>query len=110
MNRLNKFKKEDGSLDVKQIAELPIKERMRIIRSLDIKQIVELPFEERMRFIDDLTDEQFHQYVALFPENDGTQQTIPIIVNYSMEDEIRRGTGVDIDEYLKRKRKEFGLE
>ena len=110
MNRLNKFKKEDGSIDVKQIAELPIKERMRIIRSLDIKQIVELPFEERMRFIDDLTDEQFHQYVALFPENDGTQQTIPIIVNYSMEDEIRRGTGVDIDEYLKRKRKEFGLE
>ena len=93
MNRLNKFKKEDGSLDVKQIAELP--------------------FEERMKIIDDLTDEQYHQYTEYLysmPINKELQHVIPVVVDYSMEDEIKRGTAVDFDELLKRLRKEIGLE
>ena len=93
MNRLNKFKKEDGSLDVKQIAELP--------------------FEERMKIIDVFTDEQYHQYTEYLysmPINKGLQHVIPVVVDYSMEDEIKRGTAVDADELLKRLRKEIGLE
>lgn len=77
--------------------------------SLDIERINQLPIEEHLKMIRELSDEQYHQYVASFPENDGTQPVKAIVVDYSMEDEIKRGTGVDIDEYLKRKRKELGL-
>lgn len=67
-----------------------------------------LPIKEHMKMIGELTDEQYHQYVS-FHENNGTPHTKPIIVDYSMEDEIKRGTAVDIDEYLAKKRKELGL-
>lgn len=77
--------------------------------SLDIERMNALPIEEHMKMVGELTDDQYHQYVASFPENDGTQPVKAIVVDYSMEDEIKRGTAVDIDEYLKRKRKELGL-
>lgn len=92
MNGLNNFRKDNGSLDVKQIAELP--------------------FEERMKIIDDLTDEQYHQYTEYLysiPINEGIQHVIPVVVDYSMEDEIKRGTAVDFDDVLERMRKEIGL-
>ncbi len=68
MNKLNKFRKDDGSLDVKQIAEFP--------------------FEERMRIIDNLIDEQYHQYTEYLsmPINEGLHYVIPAVVEYSMED------------------------
>lgn len=92
MNNLNKFRKDNGSLDVKLIAELP--------------------FEERMKVIDDLTDEQYHQYTEYLysmPINEGIKHVIPVVVDYSMEDEIKRGTAVDFDDVLEKMRKEIGL-
>lgn len=92
MNKLNKFRKEDGSFDIKQITELPIEERMRIVNYL--------------------SDDQYHQYIerlSLMPINEGIKHTEAIIVDYSMEDEIKRGTSIDIEEYLAKKRKELGL-
>lgn len=78
--------------------------------SLDIERLNALPIEEHMKMVGELTDEQYHQYVASLPENDGTQPVKAIVVDYSMEDEIKRGTAVDADEFLKRLRKEIGLE
>ena len=83
------FLKEDGSLDIERINALPIEEHMKMVR--------------------ELSEEQYHQYVASFPENDGTQPVKAIVVDYSMEDEIKRGTGVDADEFLKKMRDKYGL-
>lgn len=83
------FLKEDGSLDIERMDALPIEEYMKMVR--------------------ELTDEQYHYYVSSFPVNEDHQPVKAIVVDYSMEDEIKRGTGVDIDEYLAKKRKEIGL-
>lgn len=73
--------------------------------SLDIERINQLPTEEYIKTIDELTDEQYHFYVS-----NSHPHTKAIVVDYSMEDEIKRGTAVDFDELLKRLRKEIGLE
>ena len=78
--------------------------------SLDIERINQLPIEEYMKMIGGLTDEQYHFYVSTLPINTDHQPAKAIVVDYSMEDEIKRGTAVDADELLKRLRKEIGLE
>ncbi|MCH5345933.1 MAG: hypothetical protein J1E63_02415 [Muribaculaceae bacterium] len=80
--------------------------------SMDMKNIAELPIEERMKYVDNLTTEQYHQYIQYLTSksiNEGRKHTREIIVDYTMEDEIKKGTAIDLDEYLKRKRKELGL-
>ena len=78
--------------------------------SLDIERINQLPIEEYMKMIGELTDEQYHFYVSTLPINEDHQPAKAIVVDYSMEDEIKRGTAVDADELLKRLRNEIGLE
>lgn len=76
--------------------------------SLDIEHINRLPIEEYMEIIGKLTDEQYNYYVSTLPINEGKQHTKAVIVDYTMEDEIKRGTGVDIEDFLKELRKELG--
>ena len=80
--------------------------------SLDIEKIADLPIEERMKYVDNLTDEQYHQYAKLLSSksmNEGRKHTREIFVDYTMEDEIKRGTGVNVDDLLKELRTELGL-
>lgn len=77
--------------------------------SLDIERINQLPIEEYMKMIGELSDEQLIQYDSTFPKNDGTQHTTPIKVDYTLEDEIKRG-GVILKDYLKEKMKKYGIE
>ena len=77
--------------------------------SLDIDKINNLPIEEYIEVVENMTDEQYHYYVSTSPINDGNQHTKAIPVDYTMEDEIKRGTAVDFAEYIKRKKKELGL-
>lgn len=72
--------------------------------NLDIERINQLPTEEYIKMIDELTDEQYHFYVSNCPPH-----TKAIVVDYSMEDEIKRGTAVDLDDVLEKLRKEIGL-
>lgn len=73
--------KEDGSLDVERIDQLPVEEHMRVLGEFTSKQMDE--YLSRSSIIEDKN----------CPRN--------IIVDYSMEDEIERGTAVDIDKYLR---------
>lgn len=77
--------------------------------SLDIERIDQLPIEEHMKMIGELTDEQYHLYTSTLPVNEGYQHTKAVVVDYTMEDEIKRGTGVDLEELLTKLRKELGL-
>lgn len=75
--------------------------------SLNIERINELPSEEHTEVICSLNSKQYDEYVATFPPNDGTQHTEAMIVDYTMEEEIARGTGVDAAEYLNNMREKY---
>ncbi len=72
--------------------------------TLDIERINQLPIEEYMKMIGELSDEQLSQYESTFPENDGTQHTKAIVVDYTMEDEIKRGC-IILKDFLNEKKK-----
>lgn len=77
--------------------------------TLDIERINQLPIEEYMKMIGELSDEQLSQYESTFPENDGTQHTKAIVVDYTMEDEIKRGC-IILKDFLNEKKKKYGIE
>lgn len=79
--------KEDGSLDVGRIRKLPIEERAKIVSSFN--------------------DNQLKYYISKFPVNESQQPIKAVVVDYTMEDEISRGTGVDADEFFNKMRRMY---
>ena len=71
---------------------------------LDIERINKLPLEEYMDMMGDLTQEQVKEYVSKLPLNESTEPIKPVVVNYPMEED-----GVDLGEYLNKKRKKYGI-
>lgn len=74
--------------------------------SLDIERINNLPIDEYINVIENLTDEQHQYYNSQLPINDGTQHTKAILVDYTLEDEIARGA-VDAESFLKKMRQNY---
>ena len=76
--------KEDGSLDVERINELPIEEYMDVIRGL--------------------TEEQYEYYQSKTPLNE-EYGPVKAVDFYPLEEVIERGIGVDADEIINKLRK-----
>lgn len=74
--------------------------------SLDIESINNLPLEEYMDTMGDLTQEQVQEYVSKLPINESNEPYKGVWVNYTMEDDIARGA-VDADELLNNLRKDL---
>ena len=81
-----KYLKEDGSLDVERINKLPI--------------------EEYMDVIGDLTQEQYKYYLSKTPINESQEPVRAVVVDYTLEEELEMGC-LDLEVYLKNKRKEY---
>ena len=75
--------------------------------SLDIERINNLPIEEYMEVIGNLTKEQYQYYLSKLPINEGNEHTKAVVVDYTLEEELERGSGVDIEEYLNNWKKEL---
>ena len=60
-----------------------------------------------MEVLSNLTDEQYEYYTSNMPINENPNTIKGMIVDYSMEDEIKRGTGVNFKEYLHNWEKEI---
>ena len=75
--------------------------------SLDIERINNLPIEEYMEVIGNLTKEQYQYYLSKSPINEGNEHTKAVVVDYTLEEELERGSGVDIEEYLNNWKKEL---
>lgn len=58
--------------------------------SLDIEQIQELPYQEYIHEISNFTEEQYDEYVSLIPTNESQDIVIPIVVE-DVEEYLRRG-------------------
>ena len=75
--------------------------------SLDIERINNLPIEEYMEVIGNLTKEQYQYYLSKLPINEGNEHTKAVVVDYTLEEELERGSGVDIEEYLNNWKKDL---
>lgn len=75
--------------------------------SLDIERIEQLPVEEHMKMLGKFTDEQCDYYLSTLPDDNSNDCPRNIIVDYTMEDEIARGTAVDASEFLNKLRKKY---
>ena len=69
--------------------------------SLDIERINNLPREERMREIGSFTREQFQEYLSKTPINEGYTHTRAIRVD--------KPSGVDAHEFMKQMREKYRI-
>lgn len=72
--------------------------------SLDIERINKLPLEEYMDMMGDLTQEQVREYVTKLPINESKEPMKAVIVDYTLEEEIKRG-GVIAEDFINNLRK-----
>lgn len=63
--------------------------------SLDIKWINQLPMQEYMTVMNDLSEERYDEYISHLPINESKRCTRILKVNYPMEKD-----GVDMDEII----------
>jgi hypothetical protein len=64
--------------------------------SLDIKRINNLPLEEHMKGVGSFTQEQFKEYISTIPIDEFHSCPRSVKVNYSMDED-----GVDAEEVIK---------
>lgn len=60
--------------------------------SVDVERINQLPLEEYMKEIGVLNEEQYREYLATLPLNESKECTRAVEVNYTLEDDIARGS------------------
>lgn len=75
--------------------------------NIDVERINQLPIDEKFNLIGEMTEKQYEYYCLKSPACAPGSHTKAIAVNYTMEDEIERGTAVDIDKYLREWRAEL---
>lgn len=59
---------------------------------LDIERINELPIEEYMDVIGGLTEEQYKEYISNLPVNESKEPVRAVVVDYTLEEELERGS------------------
>ena len=69
--------------------------------SLDIERINNLPHDEYVHMIARLTKEQRKEYYSKLPLNESNQPIQPIVVS-SVDEFLNRGGWVDAEEFLKK--------
>lgn len=75
--------------------------------SLDIDRINKLPVEEHMSMLGEFTSRQIDEYLSRCPINEDKNCPRNIVVDYTMEDELKRGSCVDMDAFLKKMKDEY---
>lgn len=59
---------------------------------LDIERINEQPIEEYMEVIGGLTEEQYKEYLSNLPINESKEPVRVVVVDYTLEEELERGS------------------
>jgi hypothetical protein len=65
--------------------------------NLDIERINSLPLEEYMDVIGDLTEEQYEEYVSKLPINESHEPMQAVVVDYTLEEDLARGSVIAKD-------------
>ena len=77
--------------------------------SLDVERMNSLPLEEWMDEMGNLTQEQVEEYLSKLPINESNEPVRAIEVDYILEEELKRGNMVDIEDFLNNQRIKYGL-
>ena len=59
---------------------------------LDVERINEQPIEEYMEVIGGLTEEQYKEYLSNLPINESKEPVRAVVVDYTLEEELERGS------------------
>ena len=76
--------------------------------SLEIERINSLPLEDYMDMMSNLTDEQLTEYRSKLPIKEARNSVTSIKVDFGFDDDDPR-SGVDMEEYLVKKKKKYGI-
>ena len=80
--------------------------------SLDIERINKLPIDEYTKEIQGFTDSQLEEYRSMInkqPINEAQEPVRPIIVDYTIEEDIERNGLVNADEFFNKIREKYGI-
>ena len=75
--------------------------------SLDIERINDLPSEEYIKEISSLSQKQLREYISRCPISESNGIAQPIHVDYTMEEDVERNGLVNAKEFLQSKIKEY---
>ena len=68
--------------------------------SLDIERINRLPYEDYMDEMGTLTQEQVKEYISNLPINESNEPMRAVVVDYTLEEELERGSVVDAEVFI----------
>lgn len=77
--------------------------------SLDVERINNLPYEEYTRVISELTQKQLKEYSSKLPLIESYEPMESIKVSYTMEEDVARNGLINADEMFDRIRKKYGM-
>ncbi len=77
--------------------------------SLDIEYYNSLPLEEWMDEFASLTDEQVDEYISKLPANESKVPVRVIVSDYTLEEELERGSIFDAEEVINNIGKKYGI-
>ena len=81
---------------------IPLKEN----GELDVERINNLPIEEYMEVIGGLTEEQYNEYLSTLPITGSKEPVRAIVVDYTLEEELKRGS-VLAEDFMEKMRKKY---
>ena len=70
--------------------------------SLDVERMNRLPLEEWMDEMGDLTQEQVEEYLSKLPINESNEPVRAIEVDYTLEEELKRGLYFRLKNFLEK--------
>lgn len=73
--------------------------------SLDYKKINSLPIEEYIKFVENLTQDQYEDFFANQPPEEGKEPFKPVYVDYTLEEDIEKNGAVLADDLINNLRK-----
>ena len=76
--------------------------------SLNIEWINKLPYEEYMNAMGNLTQEQVEEYLSKSPINESQEPVKVTIVDYTLEEDIKRNGAVVFEDLLNKIKKNYG--
>ena len=77
--------------------------------SLDIERINQLPIEEYMEEIGNLTEEQYEEYLSKLPLCESQNCKRDIVVDYALEEDIETNGTVIAEDFINKMRRRHGI-
>ena len=77
--------------------------------SLDIERINQLPIEDYMKEVGNFTNEQRQEYYSKSPINESTEPVHSVNVDYTLEEDIERNGTALMEDLLNNLNKRYGI-